>query len=624
MKPLLLVLSLFALYAAANAQGSSFRTAAIKEVVRQADSCYQAQGRNCDLLYQKALRQIKDPSKDDKGLVLYKLCLYYYMSDQPELMHRYLDHGLKQAINEDAREALLNLRSQVLYNEGRIDESIAVMVDLAKRLEKAAKWDKLGVVYANLGNQYAAQEDHDLSVAYLEKSYELFERIKDTVQIAVVAGNIADGHMSLGENSLARYWAYKTLDLPRTVKQDHGRFLAYITLARSFSSTHPDAALRYADKAESLAQKEKDKINLATVWGYKAQILKNIGKLSEAQILIEQTIALNKERNFLPGLAASYRDAAEISLGNKQYEKAALFYQEHIALSDSVRSEQRYKVLSEMTTRYETEKKERQLAEQALVIQQKNAEMRNWLIGGGALLFGMLLFAIQYKRSQQRKQKIRAQENENALLKAMMNGEERERNRISKDLHDGVAAMLGAAKMSLQSIPFLDEVDRAQQLEKVANLISNTHTDVRRIAHDLLPVTLEQEGLMAAIAQFAADINETGILDIQIHNELHASFQFPKNIELMLYRIVQELVNNIMRHASASEAHISFRRAGPELEIEVSDNGTGIGNNKEHQGLYSIRERLRSIGGNFDISDNKERGMRAILHVRSEQEEAAV
>ncbi|MBX9449760.1 MAG: hypothetical protein KL787_08610 [Taibaiella sp.] len=126
-----------------------------------------------------------------------------------------------------------------------------------------------------------------------------------------------------------------------------------------------------------------------------------------------------------------------------------MYFQEYIAIGDSLRSKERYETLGALTTKYETEKKERQLAEQQLVIQRKNIAIRNWLITGSALILGIIIFGIQYRYNQSRKLKLITQENENAVLKAMMNGEERERNRISK----GLARWCGGYDRSGQDEP---------------------------------------------------------------------------------------------------------------------------------------------------------------------------
>lgn len=192
-------------------------------------------------------------------------------------------------------------------------------------------------------------------------------------------------------------------------------------------------------------------------------------------------------------------------------------------------------------------------------------------------------------------------------------GEERERKRISQELHDGVAAMIGAAKMSLESIPHLSEEKRMEQLTKVKEILENTHADVRHIAHNLLPTTLEKEGLVRATSHFAFEINETKLVNISVTDKNSNTQELSPQLQLMLFRVIQELVNNIIKHSQAQNAEITFSNSPNGLQIEISDDGIGYENtnHRGNQGLYSITKRLKSIGGNFKITKGKSGGTQA-------------
>lgn len=275
--------------------------------------------------------------------------------------------------------------------------------------------------------------------------------------------------------------------------------------------------------------------------------------------------------------------------------------------------------LEEIRMKYETEKKERLLAEQALVIQKKNVQLRYWILGGAALLAISVGGGIQYRNTQRRKLLLITKEHENAILKAMVSGEELERNRISRELHDGVASTLGAVRMSLEAIPFLSAGLQPAQLKKVTDIVGRTHTDIRRIAHNLLPLTLEKEGFLNALVQLISDIQDMGLLQISMHHQLPDNFRPGPGIELMLHRIVQELINNITRHAQATKARIEIKLEGSELQVRICDDGIGMHQASEHQGLSSIRQRLQALGGSFDIKAAPLKGSIAQLSLRINQ-----
>src|SRR5690606_23809268 len=204
------------------------------------------------------------------------------------------------------------------------------------------------------------------------------------------------------------------------------------------------------------------------------------------------------------------------------------------------------------------EKKEKQIVEQELKIQKQQSNLLLAILGG-ALLISILGGAIFYnKRKQQAKLKQLQQEKENAILNSFILGEERERKRITHELHDGVAAMIGAAKMSLEAIPHLPQEKRMEQLSKIQEILEHSHADIRHIAHNLLPTVLEKEGLIKATAQFVSEVNETNLVNITIRDKNSKAGKYSKQLQLMLFRVIQELVNNIIRHSQAQNAQIVF------------------------------------------------------------------
>src|SRR5690606_18127245 len=182
------------------------------------------------------------------------------------------------------------------------------------------------------------------------------------------------------------------------------------------------------------------------------------------------------------------------------------------------------------------------------------------------------------------------QEKENAILNSFILGEERERARISHELHDSVAAMIGAAKMSLESIPHLPQQKQFEQLTKVERILERSHADIRHIAHNLLPTVLDKEGLIQATKHFISEINEAKLVNFSVIDNNSKAEEQSKQLQLMLFRIIQEFVNNIIKHSRAQNAEIIFNKFHKNLQIEIIDDGIGYDDkiNQEHQGLYSI------------------------------------
>src|SRR5690606_21380111 len=134
-----------------------------------------------------------------------------------------------------------------------------------------------------------------------------------------------------------------------------------------------------------------------------------------------------------------------------------------------------------------------------------------------------------------------------------------------------------------------------QQLSKVQGILEHSHADIRHIAHNLLPTVLEKEGLIEATEQFISEINDTKLVYISVTDKKSNANENSKQLQLMLFRIIQELVNNIIKHSKAQNAEIVFSKFENALLIEVIDDGLGYNDTvaQKNQGLYSISQRLK-------------------------------
>lgn len=207
-----------------------------------------------------------------------------------------------------------------------------------------------------------------------------------------------------------------------------------------------------------------------------------------------------------------------------------------------------------------------------------------------------------------------AYKNEIATLKGLVQGEQKERQRIATDLHDSLGGLVGAALIQFETAKILNPTIELSTpfktgitlLEKISEEISNT-------AHNLMPSTLTQLGLLESIKELTENINTIQFKVINTKDELTLS---EKQI-LILYRVIQELVHNILKHSKATKASIKFtyENNNPHLVIKISDNGIGF-NQKEQEfgiGLSSIKSRIKILDGNINI--NSERGIGTHIYI---------
>lgn len=579
--------------------------------------CMEVVGQDCRHFFIEAIEVGREKQVPYMDFLYFQLGYYFDGRSQYDSSLYYTELAYSLTNSKDTNSAyrlILNSLGANYFRVGNYDKAMQYMLLGVQEEERINRPLPLAYAYNNLATVLGINENYEDAVRYYIKGYDLLKKANDATIIGGVAANAAIYLKKLNRFEEARKWALEALALAEL----HNNASAYCYANYILGTTEPniEKSLSYIEKAIAKARTTDMRDVLADALDIYGMKLSEKGAHEQAILSVEEAIALHKASNYTTGLLTAYNNAATIYYQAEQYKRSSEYFQKFNALYESNISAENKKRISDLNKKYETEKKERLLAEQDVLIQKKNLQFRTWLLGGGSVLFGLIFVGLHYRNSQHRKLKFIEQENENAVLRAMMNGEEGERNRISKDLHDGVAAMLGATRMSLESLPFLSDEQRNAQLNKLTTLVGNTHTEVRRIAHDLLPVTLEREGLRSAVRQFVADLNTMGILEVRLVEHFEEDLKLPKRIELMLYRIIQELMNNVIRHAGATEAVIRLSAVKQELMIEVADNGVGFAGEEENQGLYSIKKRINTIGGTFNIAGSDQKGSTAKLTVR--------
>lgn len=224
----------------------------------------------------------------------------------------------------------------------------------------------------------------------------------------------------------------------------------------------------------------------------------------------------------------------------------------------------------------------------------------------------MLLIARNRKQLQEEKIRNLEQEKNITELKGILRGEEKERKRLARELHDGIMGQLSAIKLSLSFLKKKYNIlSSANDFNEVISNLDEAAKDLRNTAHNLMPAALSYHGLNAALQVFCNKINQnTGL---QVH--IYTYGELPKldaYFELSIYRIIQELIQNIIKHAKATEALLQINFFDDQLTVTIEDNGSGFNietiNEVSGFGLTNIRERISAFHGTFTISSRNVNG----------------
>ncbi|SEK84423.1 Signal transduction histidine kinase [Aquimarina amphilecti] len=236
------------------------------------------------------------------------------------------------------------------------------------------------------------------------------------------------------------------------------------------------------------------------------------------------------------------------------------------------------------------------------------------------LSLSVIVFFIIYQRrllEQQKRHQKAESDYQKELLKTAIQSQEVERSRIAKELHDDVGAMLTTTKLYIGQItPELNPEELTTIADKISGFFDDMIQSVRSISKDLRPVVLEKLGFMEAIDSLVQTIRDTGKINISFIN--NTTYSVSKTKELNLYRIIQELITNTLKHAEATEIKIEMKNEREILIIVYEDDGKGL-NQKQLQyrkglGLKNIESRLSILSGTISFLEEKS-GMKVLLKI---------
>ncbi len=209
------------------------------------------------------------------------------------------------------------------------------------------------------------------------------------------------------------------------------------------------------------------------------------------------------------------------------------------------------------------------------------------------------------------------------ILTAVLRTEEKARSRFSKELHDGLGPLLSSARMSLSALSRDKEVvEHREIIDNTTYVIEEAIRSLREISNNLSPHVINDFGLAHGVQNFIDRCGAVHDVKIRFTTNLRAE-RFDTDIEVIIYRVVCELINNSLKHSGCKAINLSLAQSGAQLSLDYSDDGCGFTPQAMMDcgmGLSNIASRINSLGGTFDISSSKGRGMRASIRVNTQEE----
>jgi signal transduction histidine kinase len=308
------------------------------------------------------------------------------------------------------------------------------------------------------------------------------------------------------------------------------------------------------------------------------------------------------------------------------------------SLADKAHAEQLTRNRQEFEAKYNMAKNQAQIAKlneekqiQQLTLQKRSGYIIALFLTIAALLIVGILLRNASKRKEKllasekelREQQIQTLEKEKQLLsaEALMQGQEAERSRLAKDLHDGLGGILTGTKYSLSNMKqnMIISADNAEAFEKTMNMLDQSITELRRIAHNMMPESLLKLSLDEAVQDYCLQVTQSGALAITYQGVDVENLAINDTVKINVYRIVQELINNAIKHASAKDAIVQLTFKDKVLGIAVEDNGKGLNTDwmsyTDGIGYQNIKSRIDFLKGNMDIQSIPGKGTSILIKI---------
>lgn len=450
-------------------------------------------------------------------------------------------------------------------------------------------------IFHTIGVLFHTSDNYKKAKTYYSEALKEAERQNNEELQKRCLINLGSVYSSLEEFDVAEKYLIQSLDIPKKTQYDYD---AYANLGNLYIRQKSyQKALPFLEKATEIHPDNYDAdLNLRFLIDVKA----NLKDTTEMHSIMNRAETALSNINSLRDKSLLLRSVSNYYKTNEDYEKALHYKGEYLRVYERVIENQKNETLLDLEAKYQSEKIKASLSK-------KEKQQTLLFIGVIVLLLFLIgLYAfyknqLKYKNVlQQKKIKELTQNNKLLALSSMIEGQENERMRIARDLHDSLGGLLSSVKAHFTI--FKNQFDKNQEFEmtqKTYQLIDESCIEVRRISHNMMPHSLSLSGLKGSLEDIAQHMESLGYnVTLDIHH-LHENMDTTKQITI--FRLVQETLSNIRKHANARNVLIQLIGAEDELQLIVEDDGKGFDYQEalknKSLGLNNINSRVEFLDG---------------------------
>jgi two-component system, NarL family, sensor kinase len=621
------------------------------------------------------LRSLSREADDsNKAWTMRDIGVIYLNHDMPDSAVRYarLYGALSEKLHLWNGVALaLSMQAYILADENKFDEGLAMDLSAIPYAQKSGPTRALANIYNNTAIIYNAKGDFTEALDFYFKALTGYEALKDTALMALGDGNIAEVYNQIKDYKSAYNYSLKGISFARQIGLPV-RTSAFINLSDALINTgRYDTALIVLQEDSTICEKENYRssevsvlINMNYVYvglGRYDLIKPNAEKLMQLAMSLHnlegqcyayiglkyyylakkdfkraeqatlEAIRIAQESGSIVMLREAYKEAANVETARGDQRRFGYYDRLRDSLDDQILSDKVLKNTKDIEGKYALSKKQAQIdsLNEQRNIQQLRLKQRTMTVWGmTGLMLAVILAGVLYYRNYQNKKRlmiagallqekrIQELEKEKQLLatQAVLQGQVEERTRLAKDLHDGLGSILSSAKSSFSQIKdnLVITGQDANAFERSMRILDMSIGELRRVAHNMMPEALMKFGLDTALKDFCQSVGQSGALQLTYQSYDVNEASIPPIKAAAVYRIVQELVNNVIRHAQATRALVQLIREGDTLSITVEDSGKGFDKdilaNSDGMGFLNLQNRVAYLNGKMDIQTSPGNG----------------
>ncbi len=503
----------------------------------------------------------------------------------------------------------------IYYYQAQYDMSIEYYL---KSLKLAREIDYLGgvsVCISNIGAAYKDLLNYPKALEYLYEALDIAMDVGEKPAITQSLNNLGSIYFSIPDYDSAYYYFYKCLKINEAENFEHELINNYVNMGDVMRETNKvDSALFYYKKAINISSRLKSLDGLINCNYMIGQLYLKKKEFRKSQEYLNKSLELARETGTSRFIMLSNEKLAEVYLKTNNYKSAYEHFYESSKVRDSIFSAESDERIAEMETKYRTQEKEKKInfLNEKTKLQAENSRITKF-VSGSIIVILLLVIAVviisyrSFKNKQMAERRRLQQQNEHKILDISIETEYKERKRFAEDLHDGLGVLLSALKLYINEIEGADDAAERNKIIRQSNkMLDEAITNARNISNNIMPAALKNNGLEMALRSFADNINATSKIKIDI-KATNIKTHYKNSIEMNLYRVLTEMINNTIKHASASEVQISFIQKPDKLFITYNDNGKGfdyeevIKSKDKGMGLGNTLGRISSIGGKCTI-----------------------